>query len=71
MCEDYPCCGHTADDPCPSRDSKGRERWTCVECGKRLSLKAAASSSICAKCRRRMSRRHYESDLDHDYSMNG
>lgn len=53
MCEDYPCCGHAPGD-CPIRDSKGRERWTCVMCGKRLSLKA--TSSICAKCERRMSR---------------
>ena len=65
-CEDFPCCGHEAGD-CPTRDSKGRERWTCVECGKRLPLKA--TSSICARCTRRLERRGWD-DLDHDYSMN-
>jgi hypothetical protein len=49
-CEDYPCCGHEAGD-CP--DSQGR--FTCVECGKRLSRKA--TSSICPKCLRQMARR--------------
>lgn len=61
-CEDYPCCGHEPGD-CP--DSKGR--MTCVECGKQLSAKA--TSSICAKCLRRMSRQ--DSGGDHDYSING
>jgi len=56
-CEDYPCCGHEPDD-CPKLDSKGRERWTCVECGKRLPLKA--TSSICSSCQRRMRREIYE-----------
>ena len=65
MCEDYPCCGHTADDPCPHIDRNGRAYHTCVECGKRLS--ATAASSICAKCTRRLGR----IDLDHDHSMNG
>lgn len=60
-CEDYPCCGHAPGD-CP--DAQGRV--TCVECGKRLSPKA--TSSICPKCLRRMSRSDY--DYDHDYSMN-
>jgi hypothetical protein len=49
-CEDYPCCGHEPGD-CP--DSQGR--MTCVGgCGKRLSKKA--TSSICTKCQRKMSR---------------
>lgn len=61
MCEDYPCCGHERGD-CPQPDSKGRPRWTCVECGKRLSLKA--SSSICEPCQRRMSRRRDYDDFD-------
>lgn len=52
-CEDFPCCGHESGD-CPTRDSNGKERWTCVKCGKRLSLHSP--SSICAKCLRRMSR---------------
>jgi hypothetical protein len=49
-CEDYPCCGHEAGD-CPTIDSNGNRRWTCVECGKRLPLKAR--SSICNGCLRR------------------
>ena len=53
-CEDYPCCGHEPGD-CPTVDSKGRERWRCVECGKPLPLTAA--SSICKTCTRRMTRR--------------
>lgn len=64
-CEDYPCCGHSAGD-CPTKDSKGNDRWTCVDCGKRLPLKA--SSSICLKCQRRMRYREYDEDTD--YSMN-
>lgn len=52
-CEDYPCCGHEPGD-CPRRDSKGRERWTCVECGKLLP--ANAPSSICNACHRKMAR---------------
>ena len=50
-CEDYPCCGHEAGD-CPTLDAQGNKRWTCVECGKRLPLKAR--SSICSKCLRCM-----------------
>ena len=50
-CEDFPCCGHALNE-CPRIDSKGRERWTCVECGKPLRLNA--SSSICPKCTKRM-----------------
>lgn len=46
-CEDYPCCGHEAGD-CPTIDSKGREIWRCVECGRKLAAKA--TSSICDKC---------------------
>jgi len=61
-CEDYPCCGHEAGD-CP--DSSGR--MTCVECGKRLAKNA--TSSICAKCLKRMARRSWDGD-DYDCSMN-
>jgi hypothetical protein len=53
-CEDYPCCGHEAGD-CPTIDSKGRQVWTCVECGKKLPHNSP--SSICRPCTRRMSRR--------------
>lgn len=60
-CEDYPCCGHESGD-CP--DSSGR--MTCVECDKKLAKNA--SSSICASCLKRMSRRDYGGDFD--YSMN-
>lgn len=68
MCEDYPCCGHEPGD-CPTVDAKGRERWTCTECGKRLAYNAP--SSICTKCIRRMSKRAASGDYgDHDYSMN-
>lgn len=63
-CEDFPCCGHTNDDPCPDHDAKGREVWRCCECGKRLPRNAA--SSICAKCTRRMERRWSEGDHDHN-----
>jgi hypothetical protein len=49
-CEDYPCCGHQSGD-CPRIDSKGRERWRCVGCGKTLPL--SASSSYCNKCQNR------------------
>lgn len=31
-CEDYPCCGHTDQDPCPGR-SVISEPWYCDECG--------------------------------------
>jgi DNA polymerase II large subunit len=53
MCEDYPCCGHSLGD-CPTHDSKGREVYRCVECGKKLSRKA--TSSICAKCQKAIAR---------------
>ena len=56
-CEDYPCCGHQAGD-CPRIDSKGHERWTCVECSKELPRKAV--SSICGKCLRQERRRWLE-----------
>ena len=56
-CEDYPCCGHEAGD-CPRVDRKGRERWTCVECGKRLLL--TATSSICGPCQLKMRMREYD-----------
>lgn len=65
-CEDFPCCGHQAGD-CPRIDSKGRERWRCVECGKELPLKAR--SSICLKCQKRLERRWAEGG-DFDYEMN-
>ena len=58
-CEDYPCCGHEAGD-CPTIDSKGRARFRCVDCGKRLA--ANATSSICTPCTRRMHRRMDEGD---------
>lgn len=51
-CEDFPCCGHTAGDPCPTRDRRGRAIVRCVECGKRLNARAA--SSICSTCQRKM-----------------
>lgn len=52
-CEDYPCCGHASGD-CPDHDSKGREVWRCVECGRKLARNA--SSSICVRCVRRLER---------------
>lgn len=51
-CEDYPCCGHTAGDPCPAVDAKGRIVAVCCECGGRLPK--AARSSICGRCQWRM-----------------
>jgi ribosomal protein S14 len=63
-CEDYPCCGHEAGD-CPTVDEKGRERWTCTECGRRLPLNSP--SSICKRCLRRLDRRGSEG-FD-DYGM--
>lgn len=65
-CEDYPCCGHAPGD-CPRIDRKGRERWTCVECGRTLPLTAV--SSICNRCMRKMRRYMDEGYLDHDHSM--
>lgn len=68
-CEDYPCCGHEAND-CP--DSQGRMK--CVECGRRQSK--TATSSICPKCIQAIRRRidsgddGYEASSDFDYSMN-
>lgn len=56
-CEDWPCCGHERGD-CPTKDKHGNERWTCVECGKRLPL--GATSSICGKCQKRMRREDYD-----------
>lgn len=47
-CEDYPCCGHTPGDPCPTRDRSGNIVARCVECGGRL--KRGARSSICDGC---------------------
>jgi hypothetical protein len=64
-CEDYPCCGHEAGD-CPSTDSEGRQRWTCVECGKILPFNSG--SSICEKCLARMNRRSRYSDDSYDYN---
>lgn len=63
-CEDYPCCGHEPGD-CPEIDSKGRARYRCVECGKRL--RPNATSSICGSCQRMMNDPYY--DIDHDHSM--
>lgn len=51
-CEDFPCCGHTPDDPCPDRDRDGNIVPRCVECGKKLDRKAR--SSICVKCQKQM-----------------
>lgn len=83
-CEDYPCCGHEPGD-CPTIDSDGNERWTCVGCGKLLPVNAP--SSICDRC---MSKRVWDRDslndveygednddevvdaefyIDHDHSM--
>ena len=67
-CEDYPCCGHEQGD-CPTLDAQGRERWNCVECGKRLSLKAL--SSICSPCQRRMNRRRFDDDYAGDRGTGG
>lgn len=64
-CEDWPCCGHG--DDCPEHDVRGNEVWKCVECGRRLPLKA--TSSICSKCQRRLSK-ELEDGGDFDYSMN-
>jgi len=64
-CEDYPCCGHEAGD-CPRIDSRGRERWRCVGCGKTLPLKAA--SSFCTSCRKSMYQQMDRDDFD--YGMN-
>ena len=61
-CEDWPCCGHERGD-CPTLDSKGREIWRCVGCGKPLPHKAA--SSICTKCHRRMMSRMDREDIDY------
>lgn len=58
-CSDYPCCGHPEGD-CPHIDSKGRERWRCVECGKQLPLKA--TSSICSSCQKAMYQRAWYDD---------
>jgi hypothetical protein len=69
MCEDYPCCGHERGD-CPTLDSEGNERWTCVVCGKRLPLNAP--SSICAKCQERAdeeSSDEFYDRMDNDHSM--
>ncbi len=66
-CEDYPCCGHTSDDPCPDRDADGRIIPRCCECGKRLPRRA--TSSICATCQGKMAKRAEYGD-DWDYSMN-
>lgn len=66
-CEDFPCCGHASGD-CPSVDSRGRERYRCVECGKLL--RAGAASSICPRCTKRLETAWSNGD-DFDYSMNG
>lgn len=57
-CEDYPCCGHTAGDPCPVRDRRGRAVLRCVTCGRRLNARAA--SSICMPCQRKMATSGYD-----------
>lgn len=63
-CEDYPCCGHTPDDPCPERNKRGEIVGRCVECGGRL--KKGFRSSICDKCQRRMASMEREGYGDHD-----
>lgn len=65
MCEDYPCCGHNHEDPCPRKDAKGKEYHPCVTCGKRLSPRS--ESSFCPRCYRN---RRWIEDEDFDYSMN-
>lgn len=57
-CEDYPCCGHTAGDPCPDVDKHGRIVPRCCECNKKLARNAR--SSICVKCIRAANRRYQE-----------
>ena len=56
-CEDYPCCGHEAGD-CPVTDSRGQQRFRCVECGGLLP--ARATSSICRRCMAAARRRFAE-----------
>ncbi len=63
-CEDYPCCGHEAGD-CPKIDRKGRQRWTCVGCGKTLPIKA--TSSICSRCLKNESFMNDDRDSYSDY----
>ena len=53
MCEDYPCCGHNGDDPCPN----ARGYYSCG-CGRRLSKRAG--SSLCASCQRKVRRGVYD-----------
>ena len=51
-CEDYPCCGHTSEDPCPRLDRNGKIVPECVTCGARLRGKYR-SGSFCGGCLRR------------------
>lgn len=50
-CEDFPCCGHTAGDPCPDRDRNGKIVARCCICDGKL--KKGFRSSICGGCQRR------------------
>ena len=63
-CEDYPCCGHTSEDPCPERNAKGEIVPRCCFCDKKLPK--GARSSICAGCQRRQAMSEHEGYGDHD-----
>lgn len=63
-CEDFPCCGHTADDPCPERDKNGDIVGRCCECGGRL--KKGFRSSICDGCQRSTLKRSIDIDFEDD-----
>ncbi len=62
-CEDYPCCGH---GPPPLGDGGGcpdaEGRFNCVDCGRKL--RKNATSALCARCARRVTREDYDADLD-------
>jgi hypothetical protein len=62
-CEDYPCCGH---GPAPLGDNGGcpdaRGRFNCVDCGRKLPVRA--TSSLCTRCVRNLSRRDWDEDRD-------
>jgi predicted amidophosphoribosyltransferase len=61
-CEDYPCCGHE-NGGCPNSDGT----FNCASCGKKLPKNSR--SSLCNKCLRRLEKRIYNDDIDHDHSM--
>jgi len=66
-CEDFPCCGHTAGDPCPERDKSGRIVPRCCVCDKKLMR--GTRSSICRTCQVSMDQRdeYGYSDDGRDY----